>query len=703
MTVVSLSPATTCALVTTRPGAAIQPDPSTPSPQAVPSTRTTLSPAACTSGSCAIFESGAATFGLGPWTATRGSMRCSALISELDGGNVSLSARRIAERWTAVRRPFAPGALRATAPKSHATPRATTTRSSAPPDASAIATPRRRPAGPSRRRRIASAIPSSETATIPPISSAPARAVAGAYGECEPSGQQRRAEPAAQEGADRESAEAEQADDQALLVAPEPHGQGESENQPVEAGHGFPNTSVRATNFALVNPPVTRSRTRDGETPPPRRPIRSPRAQRGPLTERQRRLRQRALPLGVVALVAFIFGVISSAGSPEQDMAERFVNDWAHQDYKAMHDELSDSAQAQYSALRTSPNAYRQAQEASTATAIDPGGADGPKSVNGTDVVDVGVGVRTRLFGKIDGALRLPLDGGKVAWDPHLTFPNLQPGEQVGRRLTLGRRAAIIGEARRSARRGADRRSLLAPRLRRDRRRRRYGSARRRGAGEAPARRLPRQPGHRRERPRARLQRPARRDSPAGSSWPSRRGPRPRTSRPGHQGRVLATAHGSPGQPVRTTIDPRLQSTTVNALGGQSGGVAVLNARNGNVLALAGSAYSSPQPPGSTFKVITTTAALEGHDVKLSDTFPVVTEINPDPDAGARVVHNAHDEACGGTFTTAFAKSCNSVFAPLGVKVGAERLVDTAERYGFNQPTSLYNASATAATEPGQA
>jgi cell division protein FtsI/penicillin-binding protein 2 len=166
------------------------------------------------------------------------------------------------------------------------------------------------------------------------------------------------------------------------------------------------------------------------------------------------------------------------------------------------------------------------------------------------------------------------------------------------------------------------------------------------------------------------------------------------------KGRVLATAHGTPGQPVQTTIDPRLQSITVNALGGQSGGAVVLNARNGDVLGLAGSAYSAPQPPGSTFKVITTTAALEGKDVKLRDTFPAVTEINPDPENGARVIHNAHDEVCGGTFVQAFAHSCNTVFAPLGVKVGAERLVQTSELYGWNQKPSLYNAAATAATQP---
>ena len=194
-----------------------------------------------------------------------------------------------------------------------------------------------------------------------------------------------------------------------------------------------------------MNPPVTRSRTRDGEARPPQRPIKPPRAQRGPLTERQRRLRQRALPLAVVALIAFIFGAISSAGSAEQDMAERFVNDWAHQDFSAMHDELSDSAQAQYSAADLQ-SAYAEAQEASTATTIDPGSADGPKSVNGTNVVDVGVGVGSRLFGKVDGVLRTcHLDGGKVAWNPSLEPSlGLVTGERVGRRLTVGRRAAIL-------------------------------------------------------------------------------------------------------------------------------------------------------------------------------------------------------------------------------------------------------------------
>jgi peptidoglycan glycosyltransferase len=390
--------------------------------------------------------------------------------------------------------------------------------------------------------------------------------------------------------------------------------------------------------------------------------------------------------------------VISAAGNPEQDTAERFADAWANQDFKSMRHELSDSARAQYSAAELA-GAYREAQQAATATAIDPGDADGPKSINGTDVVDVQVGVRTRLFGKIDGVLRLPLDGGKVAWAPNLTFPNLLAGERVGRRLDLGRRAPILakhhvplaigGVGNRSSRLGSDAIDVAgetgAPDSEQQAKLRAAGYPTNGSTGISGLELAfnPRLSG-----------------TPSGELLAVKEGT-PLPDVPARtQGRVLARTQGTPGQPVRTTIDPRLQTITVNALGGQSGGAVVLNARNGDVLALAGSAYSAPQPPGSTFKVITTTAALEGKDVKLTDTFPAVTEINPDPDNGARVIHNAHDEVCGGTFVQAFAHSCNTVFAPLGVKVGAERLVQTSERYGWNQRPSLYNAAATAATDP---
>jgi hypothetical protein len=56
----------------------------------------------------------------------------------------------------------------------------------------------------------------------------------------------------------------------------------------------------------------------------------------------------------VVALIAFIVGMISAAGSAEQDTAERFVDAWAAQDFPAMHDELSGSP-SPGSGLRSSP------------------------------------------------------------------------------------------------------------------------------------------------------------------------------------------------------------------------------------------------------------------------------------------------------------------------------------------------------------
>jgi cell division protein FtsI/penicillin-binding protein 2 len=88
-------------------------------------------------------------------------------------------------------------------------------------------------------------------------------------------------------------------------------------------------------------------------------------------------------------------------------------------------------------------------------------------------------------------------------------------------------------------------------------------------------------------------------------------------------------------------------------------------------------------------KIVTTTGALEAGIVKITDTFPIQTEA----DVGGFILHNANGEACGGTLLNAFAVSCNSVFAPLGVKLGGRRLVSIAERFGFNQPTNIPGAA----------
>jgi peptidoglycan glycosyltransferase len=152
--------------------------------------------------------------------------------------------------------------------------------------------------------------------------------------------------------------------------------------------------------------------------------------------------------------------------------------------------------------------------------------------------------------------------------------------------------------------------------------------------------------------------------------------------------RIVAKTREVKGRPVHTTIDPALSRAAADALGGKVGGVAVIRPRDGAVRALAGLAVSAPQPPGSTFKIITTAAALQHRVATPSTTYPVRTSATL---SGVQL-RNASGEACGGTLQEAFAESCNSVFAPLGAKVGARRLVAAARAFGFNEEPRIPNA-----------
>ena len=74
--------------------------------------------------------------------------------------------------------------------------------------------------------------------------------------------------------------------------------------------------------------------------------------------------------------------------------------------------------------------------------------------------------------------------------------------------------------------------------------------------------------------------------------------------------------------------------------------------------------------------MITLAAALEAHVATPHTTFPYATYATLD---GVKL-NNANGEECGGSLELAFAVSCNSVFTPLGVKIGATRLVAMAEK-----------------------
>jgi len=397
--------------------------------------------------------------------------------------------------------------------------------------------------------------------------------------------------------------------------------------------------------------------------------------------------RRRLIPLAVIALIAFIAGASSGApGSPEKEAAQRFTEAWARRDFAAMYEELNDASREAVGA-RQFAKAYREAAEAATLRSLDPGPPEDPTDRGGETVIPVPVGVGTVAFGQFASAVDVPYADGGIAWDRSLVFPGLEPGEQLENRIELAPRAPIL------ARDG----TALAEGPATEREHPLGGAAIDVSGeiGEAEEDDVPAL---------------ARQGFPAGTpvgvngleqAFNRRLAGRPGGSllavaEKGGSARILAQAKPQPGAPVKTTIDPGLQQAAVSGLAGRAGGVAVLDVRSGDVRALAGQAFSAPQPPGSTFKTITTTAALQKGLVSLDDEFELTDGVN----VGGRFISNANGEVCGGTFRQAFAESCNADFAPLGPKIGNDDFVATAERFGFNQPLTLYAPAIVAAVEP---
>jgi peptidoglycan glycosyltransferase len=396
-------------------------------------------------------------------------------------------------------------------------------------------------------------------------------------------------------------------------------------------------------------------------------------------TERRRRLVTRTLPISVIAGVSFIGGLVIG-GIDHLDAVERFAQAWERDDFEAMYAELSGDAQGEIS-RPDFKSAYADAERTATVDVVDAGD---PEEASGGSA-SLEVEIKTFAWGEVSGELELPLEDGKIAWDPRMVFPGLRPGEHLDRRTRAPSRAPILtADGTPLAEGPASARS--SP----------LGVAASDVAGTVDSPKRPQElllegqgfpPG-----------------SLAGTSglelaFNDRLDGQPSgqlLATGGSEARVLASGEPQPGQPVHTTIDSGIQEAAVAALGNLFGGVAVLDANDGSIRALAGIAFSAPQPPGSTFKVITTTAALDAGVVKLTDTFPVETAAVLD----GREVANAHDESCGGTFVQSFAHSCNSVFAPLGAEVGAQRLIDEAEQFGFNSQPAIYNATAAAIIDP---
>ncbi len=392
----------------------------------------------------------------------------------------------------------------------------------------------------------------------------------------------------------------------------------------------------------------------------------------------------------LLAAVAFGGGAVlatagsSSTASQERALATRFLRAWAHRDYAQMYATIDPAARRRITAAQFA-STYEQAAATATATQLHLRGRPRLVSRGGgganREAIEAQVVMRTRVFGTIEGRIELRFAGRgtsvRIAWSPALRFPGLTAGQRLARRMTLPPRAELL------AREG----SVLAS-----------GPASAAGERFSPL--------------------GAAASSVVGSIGPIPKGERAQLAaegvpanaivgvsgleaifdarlrgRPG--GELLAGSHviakvapkASP--PVRTTIAPALQEATVKAMGEHYGGVVALQPSTGQILAVAGVGLDGLQPPGSTFKMVSVTGILQSGIATPQSTFPYETHTV----LGGVTLNNAESESCGGTLVLSFAVSCNSVFAPLGVKLGASRLVATAERYGFDRPPGIPGAA----------
>ena len=396
----------------------------------------------------------------------------------------------------------------------------------------------------------------------------------------------------------------------------------------------------------------------------------------GPRSARRRRRITRAeriLPLVLLAVAAFAGGVVTAmSGIPEEErVAARYAAAWTRGDYAAMHALLAPSAKEAFPLDRFT-RLHRKAAETATVERVERAGVIRRME----DAFLLPARAVTRVFGPIEATVRLPVvsedDAVGVAWQPHLVLPGLRRGERLRRDVVAPPRGALQARDGTVIASGPDRAAEGPP----------TAGGIVGTVGPIPAEQ---------KKEFARAGYPE--DAIVGLTGLEREFESRLAGRFGGflraSGRVLARVKAEQARPVRTSIDLGVQEAAVTALGAQLGGVAVMRPRNGEILALAGIAYSAPQPPGSVFKIITLAGALEEKVVKPSASFPVETFATIE---GVEL-ENANGESCGGSLTNSFAHSCNSVFAPLGAKLGGDKLVSFAEKFGFNEPPSLKGAA----------
>jgi len=188
----------------------------------------------------------------------------------------------------------------------------------------------------------------------------------------------------------------------------------------------------------------------------------------------------------------------------------------------------------------------------------------------------------------------------------------------------------------------------------------------------------------------------------------------------------IFTGQSPQGSNVLLSLDATVQKAAYDALGDLQGAVIALEPSTGRVLAMVTSpsydtnllaahdtvavntiydelvaAANHPlynraiggdlNPPGSTFKLVTASAALASGRYTPDSTFPNPAEYTlPGTNTSIR---NAGGGTCGGgetvTLADALRLSCNIPMAELAVELGDDALRQEAEKYGFNRAFTL--------------
>jgi cell division protein FtsI/penicillin-binding protein 2 len=150
---------------------------------------------------------------------------------------------------------------------------------------------------------------------------------------------------------------------------------------------------------------------------------------------------------------------------------------------------------------------------------------------------------------------------------------------------------------------------------------------------------------------------------------------------------------GADGEGVKTTLDPRAQAAAVAAVKDMKKptSMVAIKPSTGEILAVVNSqggfnrALDGRYPPGSTFKAVTAIGLLaNGMSPAEKVTCPMYANV------GGLKIRNSEKEEFGSlSFLDSFAYSCNTTFAPLAEKLGADKLLKAAEDVGFNQPLNI--------------